>query len=279
MIESVVAVTSGKGGVLKTTLSCHLAGLAAAGGWRVALIDADPQGNAMFDLGFESDGGRNLAEAIAGHEPLSIVRDVRPGLDVACGGPALDEICHPSRSPYALEHALGDIVSRYDLIVIDSPARELWLRRMILTAARFVIVPSGVDRASRVGLPDIAASIQRARAETNAALDVLGVVAGPVMASATQVRARARARLGDLIGDDDLVCETVIRHSVTVAEQCRERGVLTTELSLDRPTAAAEGLSRDWCMLVAELLRRFNAEVGRPVATTLPVNATPAGAA
>ncbi len=92
MLGNAVAITAGKGGVLKTSLACHLAGLAADGGWRALLVDADPQGNAMFDLGYPSDGGAALAAALLGDGGLVILDDVRPDLDVICGGPALDTV-------------------------------------------------------------------------------------------------------------------------------------------------------------------------------------------
>ncbi len=146
---------------------------------------------------------------------------------------------------------------------------------MILTAARWVIVPAGIDRASRVGLPDVAATINEVRDTTNPDLDVLAVVAGPIAVTSTRIRAHARRRLGELIGNPELVATTVIRHAPLVAEQCRELGLLTHEyaalaesghhgdsgsVSLD-PTAissAAGGLAADWAELVGELLTRYS---------------------
>lgn len=268
-----VAVASGKGGVLKTTIATHLAGLAAAAGWRVLLVDADPQGNAAFDLGYLSDGGAALTGALERSNRLTPIAHVRPGLDVIAGGPSLDRVAGGRLTDLAaLDDALRPLADRYDLIVIDAPARELTLRRMILTASRYVIVPSGIDRASRLGLPDAAATINEVRAATNPELDVIAVVGGPLPVSGSRMRERVVHRLGELIGDHDLVCRTVVRHAPLVAEQCRERGILTHEYASDALlpatstavpadrsllSTAATALATDWMALCDDLLGRF----------------------
>lgn len=296
MLENVVAVTAGKGGVLKTSLACHLSGIAAASGWRVLLVDADPQGNAMFDLGYHSDGGDGLATALVDRTPLRPLEDVRPNLDVVCGGPRLDDAARQfsdvTEDWYALQDTLASSTERYDLVVIDSPARELWIRHMILTAARFLIIPSGIDRASRVGLPDAAATVNEVRAATNPELDVLAVTAGPIAITSTRIRQRARQRLGDLIGDHGLVCDTIIRHAPLVAEQCRELGLLTHEYArlstsasnrhnnttapvLDPATisGSARGVAADWSNLTSEILTRYRTAVQPPQRGATPPTA------
>ena len=94
MIPNTILVTDGKGGVGKTSLVANIAGLAAASGWHTLAIDLDPQGNLARDLGVldEADDGTNLHHTITNRAALEPLRDVRPGLDLAPGGPALDNL-------------------------------------------------------------------------------------------------------------------------------------------------------------------------------------------
>jgi cellulose biosynthesis protein BcsQ len=90
-LRRVVCVANGKGGVFKTSLAAHVAGLTAAAGYFMLIVDLDPQGDLSDDLGyFDSDAddhGQGLAAALVTGQPIApTLRAVRSNLDVVTGG-------------------------------------------------------------------------------------------------------------------------------------------------------------------------------------------------
>ena len=49
-LSRVIAIANGKGGVGKTSLATTLAGMAAEAGYKILIVDLDPQGNVGEDL-------------------------------------------------------------------------------------------------------------------------------------------------------------------------------------------------------------------------------------
>ncbi len=263
--SNTIAVAAGKGGVLKTTLACHLAVAATAAHRRVLLVDLDPQGNTALDLGFASDGGRALAHALTNGDRPEPLCDIRTRLDVLPGGRDLDAaaltLTRSALDDGSLARVLSQLEDEYDFVIVDCPARELVLRRAALSAAAFVVVPSSSDLASYHGLADLAATISEVRRAGNDELDVLAVVAGPVPSNATGLRRRAIAELGRLIGDPTLLVNTTVRTSHLTAERCRAGGLTTAEYAARSHTPAAISLADDWAAITGEILGRHLAAI------------------
>ena len=69
-MSEVIVVTSGKGGVGKTTTSAALATGISSRGRRVLGIDLDPQGNLGFCLGLSSSDMSTVLDALKGKLPI-----------------------------------------------------------------------------------------------------------------------------------------------------------------------------------------------------------------
>lgn len=238
----VVAVVNGKGGVGKTTITANVGGLLAAGGYRVLLVDLDPQGNLAEELGYTAtdrdDGGRALAQALAFGGAFEPSRDVRPNLDVLVGGAQLDMAAagltmkaqkDPAGAKLALAEGLAPIAAEYDLVLIDCPPGQETLQQAALAAARWALIPVKTDASSRKGLRDVARRL-RAVLDVNPDLDLLGVVLFGVNRSAHRVSESARSAIAADLGDTGSVFTASIRHVEAAAQETRDRGLLVHEL-------------------------------------------------
>jgi flagellar biosynthesis protein FlhG len=120
---TVLAVTSGKGGVGKTNIAANLAVCLAAAHRRVLLLDADLSlGNLDLVMGLHSK--YNVSHVISGHKSMEeVIQNGPRGLRVVCGASGLDrlaDISEPEQHRF-LEH-LSRLQHESDTIVIDTAA-------------------------------------------------------------------------------------------------------------------------------------------------------------
>ena len=234
-----IAVTNGKGGVGKTSLTAHIAGLAAISGWRVLAVDLDPQGNLARDLGYmdRSDGGASLFAASFTRADLEPVWDVRRGLDVIPGGPDTrrlsDQLHSESMRSGAtalnrLTEVLGPMSAKYDLILFDLPPGEAIVQQAAMRCAHWLILPTVGDSASNDGIGAVYRQYLAAR-EANPDLDVLGVVVSFVQSGARAMLREITAELEDMLQNRVTVFSPPIRLAKRAALDCRAKGLLAHE--------------------------------------------------
>jgi flagellar biosynthesis protein FlhG len=120
---TVLAVTSGKGGVGKTNVAANLAVCLAARNKRVLLLDADISlGN--LDLVMDIRGKCNISHVLAGHKSLDEIIQPGPnGLWVICGASGLDRLANIGEAEQhrIIQHLCG-LQQQADAIVIDTAA-------------------------------------------------------------------------------------------------------------------------------------------------------------
>jgi flagellar biosynthesis protein FlhG len=119
-----IAVTSGKGGVGKTTVSVNLSLAFAARGLRVLLFDAD-LGLANVHVFAGVNPSITLLDVMDGRAtlPAAVVPGPIPGLDLICGASGIGRLADlPAQTLEAIGRELVQLASRYDLLLIDTGA-------------------------------------------------------------------------------------------------------------------------------------------------------------
>ncbi|MGB3495691.1 MAG: septum site-determining protein MinD [Elainellaceae cyanobacterium] len=155
-MSRVIVVTSGKGGVGKTTCSANLGMALAQRGHSVAVVDADfGLRNLDLLLGLENRIVYTAVEVISGECRLdqALVKDKRqPNLVLL---PAAQNRTKEAVSPEQMRDLLNSLAEKYEFVLIDCPAGiEMGFQNAIAAATEAIIVTtpeiSAVRDADRV---------------------------------------------------------------------------------------------------------------------------------
>ncbi|MEI8394124.1 MAG: ParA family protein [Rhodospirillaceae bacterium] len=228
----VIAISSQKGGVGKTTTAVNLSAALAAAGRTVLLIDCDPQGNASACLGFavieHGEGGTHqlLTEGASTNGALWPTRI--PGLSVSPASLTLatleSELANCADSHVRLAEAAESLAgTAFDFVIIDCPPSLGILTVNALVAADRVVVPLPCDVHALQGLnhlDHVLASLALSAGRAKPAVDVLLTM---------------HRHEGDIHGSQTL--------AATVRRSYSEQ-VLTTEIPLSHEISAAAALGK-----------------------------------
>lgn len=190
MTAHVIALCNQKGGVGKTSVTVGLAGVLAGQGWRVLLVDADPQANATTNLAIDETPPFSLNDVLT-VDPQT--RQVAPGILAEAVVPAGDgwagvdvvgaELALAAREQdqdlgreYRLRRAMEGTLGAWDVVLIDCPPSLGQLTINALTAADSALLVTEPRAASVEGLAQMTRTLNTIRQHYNDELRLAGVV-------------------------------------------------------------------------------------------------------
>ncbi len=215
----VIAFANQKGGVAKTTSTLNLAVALSEEGYRVLIVDMDPQGNLTMSQGFNPDQiERSMFDVLVHRLPIdqviqhSEVDLAVSSIDLAGAELALSSMIGRER---ALEKALNAVKDRYDFVLIDTPPSLGLLTINALVASNGVIVPVQCEYLSLRGLVQLENTLTMIRENLNPDVGIQGIL--PTMYDGRTLHAREAVEiLQENFGE--LVFKTRIKKTVRYAE-------------------------------------------------------------
>jgi chromosome partitioning protein len=221
-LPRIVAIANQKGGVGKTTTAVNLSAALAELGYRVLVVDLDPQGNATTGLGINA---RNLESSIYDvlmHdlpldecvEPTAVRNLFVAPATIDLAGAEIELVPAFSRE-LKLRRAVNELGGEFDFVVIDCPPSLGLLTVNGLAAATEVIVPIQCEYYALEGLGQLLRNVSLVQANLNPALIVSAVIMTMFDARtklSEQVLAEVRAHFGAR------VCRNIVPRTVRLSE-------------------------------------------------------------
>ena len=218
-LQRVIVFANQKGGVAKTTTTLNLAVAFKEQGFRVLVIDLDPQGNLTMSQGMNPDSiERSMFDVLVHRLPISEIIHAAEvdvavsSIDLAGAELALSSMIGRER---ALEKSLLEVRDKYDFIMIDTPPSLGLLTINAFVAATGVIVPVQCEYLSLRGLVQLENTLAMVRENLNPDVKIEGIL--PTMFDRRTLHSREAVEiLEENFGD--LVFKTRIRKTVRYAE-------------------------------------------------------------
>lgn len=178
-----IAVVNQKGGVGKTTSAVNLASSIAAKGYKVLLVDIDPQGNATSGLGINKREIKiSSYDVIINSTPIESVMRLSEfsnlwilPANMNLAGAEL-ELVDMSHRENKLKNALASVKNSFDFIFMDCPPSLGLITLNALCAADTVLVPIQCEYYALEGLSQLMSTIRQVKKLYNPFIEMEGVL-------------------------------------------------------------------------------------------------------
>ena len=179
----IISFANQKGGVGKTTSCVNIAASLGLMGYKVLIVDLDPQGNTTSGVGIAKKGLKgSTKELLTGEKKASeiVVETAYQNLSViptntARAGAEFD-LFDFEESEFCMKNALAEIKDAYDYILVDCPPSLGMLTVNSFAASDGVIVPMQCEFYALEGLSQLMITINRIKRLYNPDLSVSGIL-------------------------------------------------------------------------------------------------------
>lgn len=251
-MAKIISISNQKGGVGKTSTTGALGACLQKRGYKVLLIDLDPQGNLSFSMGGDTELNATIFNVLKNEVKIQHAIQHTTSADILCSNILLSavelEFTQKNRE-YILKKALAPVKDFYDFILIDTPPALSVLTINAFAASDSVIVPMLCDIFSLQGIAQLNDTIKNVKKYCNPNLKIEGVLLTRFNSRSIlskQIRATAELIAKDI---DTHVFHTAIRNNISVSEaQASQLNPLTYS---PRSTAMV-----DYMKFTQELLER-----------------------
>jgi len=181
-----ISTASQKGGVGKTTLCINLAYSLARRGWRVLLVDTDPQGGVGLSLAKSAKSREGFYEFVLkrGDLPNLVITTRLPELEVMPAG-LTDASARVTAVMHEAPGRVADLLRAAELrgidcVLFDTAAGLNGMSETIVKACDYVILPQQAEPLAVRSVPHMLETLARFRAE-GAGVKVAGILLTMVM--------------------------------------------------------------------------------------------------
>lgn len=179
----IISFANQKGGVGKTTTAVNIAASLGVLGYKVLLIDLDPQGNATSGVGvikrnlkstvFELLTTDATADSVTIRTPFDNLSVIPANTGLVRADPALADV---ENGELIMKNKLDAVRDAYDYIIIDCPPSLSMLTVNAMTASDGVVIPMQSEFFALEGLSQLMITISRIKTYYNKELNVTGIL-------------------------------------------------------------------------------------------------------
>lgn len=224
-----IAFANQKGGVGKSTSCINIAAILGDMGYKVLVIDLDPQGNCSQGFGFNENDLQNchtVYDILVNETPISecITSTVYKNVDIIPAHIILAnaelELASAISRETVLQSAILESKLKHDFVLLDLPPSLGLLTFNGLAAADKVIIPIDIGVFAVSGINQLIRIINMVKNKLNKKLSIMGILINKADRR-TNLSKEIQSDLNKAIGD--MLFKNVIHINVRITEAQREQ--------------------------------------------------------